>query len=308
MTSALASSGLEPGSLDPGSIVVAADGSDDSDRALHWAAEQAFRERRPLVVMTAVGTAGVAWPDMASAYVQGPQEMTERGQAVADEALAVVRHLHPGLHAETAVRAGDPRVVLTETSRDVHLLVLGSRGRGVFRSKVLGSVSAAVSRDAACPVVVCRPGPPAGAIDRGILVGADGTEESVPVLEFAFAQASLEGRPLTVMHTVWDEHAALRGPELVRSREPSLEGHRLLLSESVAGLRSKFPEVEADLVLARGLADECLTDRSGAWSLIVVGRHPVDTVLRLVTGAVATAVVERAGTNVAVVPQAAPKS
>mgnify|MGYP006144192135 CR=1 FL=1 len=59
------------------------------------------------------------------------------------EGQALVRDL--------AGRAGDPRVVLTETSRDVHLLVLGSRGRGVFRCKVLGSGSAAGAKAGSGP-------------------------------------------------------------------------------------------------------------------------------------------------------------
>lgn len=294
-------------SLSPSSIVVAVDGSDDADRAVRWAAEQAFRERRPLVVVTAVGgpaATPVAWPGVVT---PSSEDLLESGQAIADAALALAQGLYPGLSVRAVVRLGDPRVELTEVSRHVHLVVIGSRGRGVVRSKVLGSVSAAVSRDSACPVVVCRPHRAKRPEDHGVLVGADGTAESIPVLEFAFAQASLTNQPLTIMHTVWDERAALVGPELTLLRESGLEEHRLLLSESVAGLRSKYPDVAADLVLARGLADDCLADRTDQWSLIVVGRHPVDTLLRLVTGAVATAVVERAHTNVAVVPQAEPQ-
>ncbi|KRB80038.1 hypothetical protein ASE01_00570 [Nocardioides sp. Root190] len=297
--------------INPSSIVVAVDGSDDSHRAVHWAAEQAHRERRPLLVVTATGAVDVpaiAWGGMAAAYVYQPQELLARGQAVADEALAIALHLYPALEVTATAILGDPRVVLTDVSRDTHMLVLGSRGRGAFRSKVLGSVSAAVSRDAECPVVVCRPRGRASADGAGVLVGADGTAESVPVLELAFAQASLLGRPLTVMHTLLDEHVGFRGPGMISAGEPGLEEHRLLLSESVAGLRPKYPEVETDLVLARGLAEECLSDRSGTWDLIVVGRHPVDTLFRLVTGAVATAVVERAHTNVIVVPQADPRT
>lgn len=301
-------------SIDPSSIVVAADGSDDSDRAVHWAAEQAWLERRPLTVVTAVGANGipaVAWSGMGAAYAYQPEELLAHGQAVADTALALVRHLRPGLRTESVVLLGDPRQVLVDLSTSAHLLVLGSRGRGVFRSKVLGSVSAAVSRDAGCPVVVCRP--PAGhgsshgsGQERGVLVGADGTVESLPVIEFAFQQASLLGLPLTAVHCVWDEVAALDGARMVPAETSGMEEQRLLLSESVAGMASKFPEVTVDLRLARGLAEECLAAESGAWNLIVVGRHPVDSLLKLVTGAVATAVVERARTTVAVVPQADP--
>lgn len=297
-------------SLDPvaaNSIVVATDGSDDADRAVRWAAEQAFLERRPLTVVTAVNGPEVptaAWSGMGAVYSWDPHQALVSARALAQEAAEVALHLHPGLDVTTAARIGDPRHVLVEISRDVPLLVLGSRGRGVLRSKLLGSVSAAVSRDAGCPVVVCRPERHEDRPRQGILVGADGTAESLPVIEFAFQQASLMDLPLTVVHAVWDEVGAMHGPVMVSPRETGLDQYRVLLGESVAGIASKFPEVSVDLRLARGMAEDCLSDTGALWNLIVVGRHPVDSLLRLVTGAVATSVVERSHTTVVVVPQA----
>lgn len=295
--------------IDPSSVVVATDGSEDATRAVHWAAEQAFLERRPLVVATATGAAQVpamAAGGLGAGYAPDLDDLMAHGESVAADALAVVQHLRPGLDASSEVLVGDPRQVLVDLSRRAHLLVLGSRGRGAFRSKVFGSVSAAVSRDAACPVFVCRPPSRTEVPTRGILVGADGTPESLPVIEFAFHQASLLDLPLTVVHCVWDQLAALLGPGLVSPREQGLEQQRLLLSESVAGMSSKFPEVSTDLRLGRGLAEEFLAADTDAWNLLVVGRHPVDTLLRLVTGSVATAVIEHARTTVAVVPEADP--
>lgn len=280
-------------SISPRSVVVATDGSDDADRAVRCAAEQAFLQRRPLAVLTAVGAAevpAIAWGGMAAAYTYQPHELLEHARAVANEALGVVRHQHPGLEAQAVAVLGDPRQVLVDLSREVHLLVLGSRGRGVFRSKVLGSVSAAVSRDADCPVLVCRPHPRGARPGHGVLLGADGTPESLPVIEFAFEQASLLGLPLTAVHCLAEEAGS--------------EEHRRLLAESLAGMAAKYPEVVVEQRLVRGLAEEALSTGTDEWDLVVVGRHPVDTVLRLVTAAVATTVVERARTTVAVVPQA----
>ncbi len=294
-----------------GTIVVAVDGSEDSERAIHWAAEQARCERRPLTVLTATGVTTVptaAWAAYAPSYTLQPEELLASARAVADGALAIAVDLLPGAETHSAAVLGDPRQALVDLSRQAHLLVIGSRGRGPLRSKLLGSVSAAVSRDSHCPVVVCRP--PRGRREdepaHGILVGADGTAESLPVIEFAYRQASLRGLPLTVLHAAWDEMGAFHGPGLTRPTDHTFEQQRLLLAESVAGFAGKFPEVRVELQPARGLAEDCLGADSARWDLIVVGRHPVDTVLRLLTGAVATAVVEHAHTNVAVVPQAEP--
>jgi nucleotide-binding universal stress UspA family protein len=181
---------------------------------------------------------------------------------------------------------------------------MGSRGRGPLRTILLGSVSSAVVKQAACPVVVCRP--PSGNGDRaGVVVGADGTPESVPVIEFAFEQASWRQLPLTVLHAYYDAVTAVSGLRRTSESvlaEPDVVDLRLVLSESVAGLRERFPDVDVSLRLEHGLADEVLVS-DHSWDLVVVGRHPVDTVTRVLIGSIANSVLERADTTVAVVPQ-----
>ncbi|GAA3518007.1 universal stress protein [Nocardioides daeguensis] len=267
-----------------GSIVVGADGSKHAQRAITWAAEQAALEGRPLVVLTAEDGA------------------VHRINA---EAIQHARATAPDVDVVGLTAADDPRGTLVELSREAHLLVLGSRGRGTVRSMLLGSVSTAVSRLSYCPVVVCRPRAEEHS-GKGVLVGVDGTESSLAVLDFAFAQASLRGQSLMVVHCVWDVVAAVAGLRNVRVEDvdlgPEDEAH-LLLAESVAGFREKYPDVPVTLRVTHGLVDDVLGGRTAAWDLVVVGRHPLDTVGRLVTGSIATAVVERAHTTVAVVPE-----
>jgi nucleotide-binding universal stress UspA family protein len=290
--------------IEPGSIIVGADGSADAERALRWAAEQASLERRPLAVVTAAGideVHAVTWAGAAGSYVLPTEDLMEQVRIVAEAAAESVRHLRPGLSVTAHAAHGDPRDVLSEVSRHAHLVVIGSRGRGVLRSRLLGSVSASVARHVQSPVVVCRPDSP-GLVRKGVLVGADGTAEGHAVLEFAFQYASMHGLALTVRHTFHDVVAAVYGPELVSATAGLAEEERLLLSESVAGFSEKFPEVWVNLQLGRGFAHEALTVDSENWNLIVVGRHPTDSIGRMFTSTVATAVVERAHTTVAVVP------
>lgn len=276
---------MDDDKVDPDSIVVAVDGSQHADRAVGWAAEQAALEDRPLTVV-AVGRGA---------------------QTTAATALDLVGRLEHPPSARAWRTDGDPRAVLVELTTRVPLVVMGSRGRGSFRS-LLGSVSTAVTRQAACPVVVCRPRADAS-FTPGIVVGADGTAESGPVLDFAFRQASLRGLPLTVVHTSWDVVAAMAelhaGPD-ARPPTPEAEELRLVLAESVAGFTERFPDVAVELEVRYGLVDEKLSPRGHARDLIVVGRHPMTTVGRILTGSVATAVVERSQSSVAVVPVPAP--
>lgn len=287
---------------------MAVDGSEHSERAVEWAAEQADLEHRRLLAVSAVEWRpewSTFWPGaMVGGAPVRPDDLERAGRAVADEAAALASRLRPGLAVEAVARVGDPRQVLVDLSADAHLLVMGSRGRGPLRSMLLGSVSSTVVREARSPVVVCRPRT-GTAPSSGVVVGADGTPESLPVIRFAFEQASLRGLRLTVLHAYWD--AVVVAAEVRRRSEslsvaPELEDLRVVLSQTVAGFGEQFPDVEVSLQLAHGLVDEALgSNRS--WDLVVVGRHPVDTVRRVLTGSIANAVLEQAHTTVAMVPQ-----
>ena len=268
--------------LPAASIVVAVDGSVHAERAVRWAAEQAVLEHRPLVAVAA----------------------GEGAESAARNAVTLAQQMYPTLSVEGRSSSGDPRHVLIELSREAHLLVLGSHGRGPLKSLLLGSVSAAVSAHAACPVVVCRP----DHSGRGVLVGADGTPESIPIIEFACRQASLRQWPLTVMHCFWDAvviEKVVRNDRTAALDDIDVEDLRAVLAESVAGLGATYPDVHVTLALKHGLVDEVLASSDEPWDLIVVGRHPMTTVTRVFTGSIARSVLERAHSPVAVVPERA---
>jgi nucleotide-binding universal stress UspA family protein len=265
-----------------GSVLVAVDGSSHASRAVRWAAQQASLEHRRLMVVSVGRTAA----------------------GLADDAATAAQLAHPDLSVTATAVGGDPREVLIDASTHTHLVVVGSRGRGAVRSMLLGSVSATVSAHSACPVIVCRP--PAGHTQSGVVVGADATPESLPVIEFAYRLASLRNLPLTVVHTYWDAAVVLAQYRESRGEKadwPQLDDLRATLSESTADLAQRYPEVAVAFTLKHGFADEAVSPRHGGWDLIVVGRHPMTSLARVLTGSIATAVVERAQSTVAVVPQ-----
>lgn len=294
--------------IELGSIVVAVDGSEHAHRAVEWAAEQAQFENRSLVAVSAaewdhlqVGN----WPASTDGTLVR-EAMLDDARAAAEAAVALVRRERPTVAVQPVVVPGDARRTLIDLSHEAHLLVLGSRGRGPLRSMLLGSVSSSVAKHAGCPVVVCRPRLP-GATGGGVVVGTDGTPESLPVIEFAFAQASLRDLPLTVLHVYWEAVAAVAGlrggPDTVLA-QPEMEDLRVVLSQSVAGFTEKYPDVKVSLRLQHGLVDEALTSRDQGRDLVVVGRHRMDSVGRMLIGSMATAVLERAQSTVAIVPEA----
>ncbi len=84
-----------------------------------------------------------------------------------------------GVPVHTQTVEGNAADVLVERSRELDLLVLGSRAYGPVRHALLGSVSAAVMREAHCPVLVmprgCEPvaGEPASLEGASASVAAD---------------------------------------------------------------------------------------------------------------------------------------
>lgn len=286
-----------------GSIVVGANGSRGAERAVYWAADQAALERRPLVVLTVASqTPALVAAGPGAAYVDRSEGLRDGAEEVAREAADIAARHRPGITVDALAVLGDVRSALTDLTTETHLLVLGSRGRGPVRSKVLGSLSASVIRRAACPVIVCRPGTERR-VKRGVLVGADGTAASLPVLDFAFRQASLRSQPLTVVHSVRDVVASVVPAHLTSDSDPELAAQRLLLAESTAGFRERYPEVHVTSQVARGAAEDALAAVADLHDLVVVGRHPVDSLARRLSSVVATSVLQRSRTPVAVVPE-----
>jgi nucleotide-binding universal stress UspA family protein len=288
-------------------VVVGVDGSEDSERAVTWAAEQATLERRALALVHCVEQStlrDIAWTDRQSMnHEEFAAALRGLSRARLDNATENVALTAPGIDVVTALVDFDPRLALEQLSSEARLLVLGSRGRGPLKSALLGSVSTNLARHSRCPVVVCRPPGHNPAPTQRVVVGADGSPASTPVLEFAFEQASLHGLPLTVMHCFWDV-AAVTDPGVVTTGPgDSLSDLRLLLAESVAGLAEKYPDVRTTQELARGLVDECLAERTPDAALVVVGRAALRGWSRFFHTSCALAVLERAHTNVAVVPE-----
>ena len=227
-----------------------------------------------------------------------------KGQEALDRTMEEVRRLAPELTVHRLCRPDDPRQALIEVSERASMIVLGSRGRGHMQSLLLGSTGVAVVRHARCPVVVHRPTNPSP-LRNGIAVGADASEDSLPVLEFAFRQASMRGLPLTVVHSFWYFQQPSTVDEVLSDPAAASVLQQLALSESLAGFAEKYPDVTVHAQLDQGMPERHLLRLADEIDLLVVGAHHVSRAQQFMFGSVSVWLVEHANCPVAVVPLSA---
>ncbi|MFF5213026.1 universal stress protein, partial [Streptosporangium sp. NPDC000396] len=129
----------------PETVVVGMDGSACSLAALRFALQYARSRRLPVHAVHAVRA-------RADTSFRPGEEV---GRWLAETMASL-----PGGHCDVAVHAstlgGPPLLALLSRSGEARLLVVGSRGRGLVRGRVLGSVSQELLHRALCPVAVVK--------------------------------------------------------------------------------------------------------------------------------------------------------
>jgi nucleotide-binding universal stress UspA family protein len=147
-----------------GSIVCGVDGSADSQAALEVAGGLSTRLGLRLVIAhfaeptyipyaAAAPFGGMAGRDAVMEEMEWQEEAAERlieNVVVAGGFTQAERRAAVGMPAERLADVAD--------EEDAELIVVGSRGRGAFKSAFLGSVSNSLVGVARCPVLIVPPG------------------------------------------------------------------------------------------------------------------------------------------------------
>ena len=262
-------------------IIAGTDGSGDSLRAVEWAAREAALRRAPLqIVCVAAHSPRMSWHQPSGR----PDDVAEAGYESHACALAAAAEraseLEPELAIETRLLFGPPARTLAETTAGASMLVVGSRGAGLFSALVLGSASRYAATHGRCPVVVERQEPAYG--QGEIVVGVGELDQCDAALGFAFEEADLRGARLVVMHA-WScfVPAAEPGSHLADpERAVNHSGHQLYhgmaarLEDMLAGWREKYPAVETGTEIIHAHPGHLLAQASARADLVVLGRQP----------------------------------
>jgi nucleotide-binding universal stress UspA family protein len=257
-------------------IVAASDGSEESLRAVDWAAREAVLRGAPLRIVSAPGLL----PRMAAS--QGHSEYETVSDVIRDEsdyaltaATARAAKVAPDLLIDADHLSGGPAEAVTEAGSGALMLVVGSRGVGAFAALVLGSVSRYAATHASSAVVVVRE--EIGAAHRQVGVGIGGLEGNTAALTFAFEEAALRKASLVAIHA-WhtpQSDISRAGIALTAPGRSALEAEA---TRQLDGLldewREKYPDVPVSHDVVHGHPGRILSGLSARADLVVLGRHP----------------------------------
>ncbi|MFI9415390.1 universal stress protein [Nocardia gamkensis] len=145
--------GSEQRTRTDGPVVVGVDGSPAAEAALGAAFAEADLRGTSLVALH-VAT-DFAFHSGATEFLPA-RELETAAQLLLAEQLAGWQEKYPAVEVTREAAVARPRNLLTAWSKSAQLLVVGSRGRGGFRSLLLGSVSNYLVQHAHCPVMVAH--------------------------------------------------------------------------------------------------------------------------------------------------------
>lgn len=190
-------------------IVVGYDGSEESHRAVRWAAKHAILRDCSLHVVHCS-----LW--VLLSHNRGPvpgvadSGLERAAQKVLEEGAALAKETVPELEVHTTLLHGMPRDHLAHVSAGAPMLVLGSRGLGGFMGLLVGSVSLEMAATAECPVAVIR----ADDNPEGFVLLAADDSGSPTALEDACHFAEASGADLKIVHVLHEPagYRRLRDP------------------------------------------------------------------------------------------------
>jgi nucleotide-binding universal stress UspA family protein len=256
-------------------IVAATDGSEESLRAVEWAAREAVLRSAPLRIVSAAALT----PRMIGSHGMSQfGTVTDILRENRDRALAAgadrAARTAPALLIDADPLEGSPAQSITESGSGALMLVVGSRGRGAFGAMVLGSVSRYAATHAPCPVVVVRE--ETGAAHRQVGVGVEDLDNCGPSLTFAFEEAALRKASLIAVHA-WhmpESDISRAGQLFTAPDNQAIETHATAgLEQLLEDWRHKYPDVQFSQDVVHGHPGRALAGLSARADLVVLGRH-----------------------------------
>ncbi|WP_158412219.1 universal stress protein [Ilumatobacter nonamiensis] len=279
--------------------MVGVDGSHNAASALRWAVAAAAEMTGdvvpvcvwhvPLPIFALAGRRAI---DVDRAGIEASTNVA----ATASIEMAAEEHGAGFEVGELSSVEGHPSEVLVDLTGDGDAVVVGRRGIGQIRHRLLGSVSRDLATNARGPVVIVPDGWEPRPI-RSVVVGFDGSDHAKAALAWTLANAPTEAR---VEALIAIDLMPWLQPELV------LERHGDDVAAAEDRIRAAAAEVDPDGRAAQRIVlhspKQALAEAMSDADLVVVGPRGMGAIGRSVLGSVTTWLLQDAACPVAVVP------
>ena len=207
-------------------------------------------------------------------------EETREELFMALSSLTGLRQLDPSVHMEVVEGDPEPEILAFAAARDVDMIVLGSRRRGVISRALVESTGDRVTSQARCSVLVVPEREPEAGVRRRrtkILCAVDLTDSSSATLEAAVDLTRASAGHLTVLHVVdpwrWAEggHVSTTAIQAARDRLEQTASERLSL------LLARYPAsgLDVEALVLFGIPQTVLAQAAVALGsgTVVLGAH-----------------------------------
>ncbi len=274
--------------------VLAVDGSDNSYEAVH--ALKYFARVDQLTLLHALDVPRPAYPMMLpqvaeELYKTVEQSMREDGERLLDRVQSLLP-MHAGPSTKH-LRIGSPAEVIVSTAEEqkADLIVMGARGLGPVKERLLGSVSHRILTLARCATLIVN-GPVKGM--KQILLPLQGpfdAEAAIRFLQLKPFHDSIEMTLLTVLPSTeppWpgDAAAAAAATEILEKQADYIEG----VAERLRAIGYQAHGVAVVGTPSTMILQEATTLRS---DLILMGTRGRQGITRFVLGSVSHAVLHK---------------
>jgi nucleotide-binding universal stress UspA family protein len=232
--------------------------------------------------VTIVGVVPPVWNTVsADLPVLVDEELAEKERDLQSRLERAFAGEFPGIATGRVTTTGDPalRIVDYAHSQGADLIMMPTHGFGIFRSMLLGSVTAKVLHDAKCPVWTATHAEEqrSPAEPRTILCAVNGDpQQAVSLMQWAAAFSKKAGSALKLLHVVPPISDWLAIPS-ERELQEQVRNEGRVQMESLRASAG----VDAPLTIAVGKITDTVTEearQSGA-DLIVIGRGSVQSTL-----------------------------
>jgi nucleotide-binding universal stress UspA family protein len=286
-------------------IIVGIDGSDASFEALRWAVYEAGRRSAEIKIVScysapAFGGLGVTAYPMAVDL----ETLKAESAALVRQGVDIVLSIDPAVVVEGVTLMASPVVGLAESALPGDQIVVGTTGHTGLVDGLVGSVATGVAHRAHVPVVVVpsKASTKIGTAMRKIVVGVDGSPESLRALAWAFDEALASGAVLDVVHA-WEYPYSVSRNSMREVRKPMEFEAANELQTSLDSLGARLTEgsVVVHSKLCENTPAAALLKAGSRADLIVVGSRGRGGLRSVLLGSVGRSVMHHALCPVAVV-------